>query len=210
MAARYTGRTNALDMSMPHVDPLPRESLSEFEPRFQAVERAIGFVPNSYFTLGHRPEILRTFAPFAATVPGRGATAPVLKQLIALVASNAAGCRYCQAHTSSGAAVRGGDPAKIEAAFDFETSPLFTSAERSALRIARDAALQPNATTPAHFAQLREYFTAPEVVEIVSVIGLFGFLNRWNDTIATQLEDEPVAFASQHLATSGWTSGKHQ
>lgn len=177
---------------------------------FQAVERALGFVPNSYFTLGHRPEILRTFAPFAATVLGRGAIDPVLKQLIALVASNAAGCQYCQAHTSSGAAARGGDAAKIEAAFEFEASPLFTPAERAALRLARDAAIQPNATTPAQFADLNLHFSESEIVEIVAVIGLFGFLNRWNDTMATQLEEEPVAFASQHLAAAGWTPGKHR
>ena len=33
---------------------------------------------------------------------------------------------------------------------------------------------------------------ADQIVEIVAVIATFGFLNRWNDTVATQLEDEPL------------------
>jgi hypothetical protein len=43
----------------------------------------------------------------------------------------------------------------------------------------------------------------------VAVISLFGWLNRWNDTMATELEDEPLAFASQHLTANGWSAGKH-
>jgi hypothetical protein len=38
-----------------------------------------------------------------------------------------------------------------------------------------------------------------QVVEIVGVIAMFGFLNRWNDTLATPLEDEPLEFAEKHL-----------
>lgn len=56
---------------------------------------------------------------------------------------------------------------------------------------------------------LSEHFTDRQVVEIVSVIALFGFLNRWNDTLATTLEDEPVAFAGNTLKSSGWEPGKH-
>lgn len=194
---------------MPNIQPLPRENLAGFEPMFQAVEGAIGFVPNSYFTLGHRPDILHAFSRLAAAVLGPGEVDVVLKQHVAFMASSAAGCRYCQAHTSSGAVVRGGDPAKVEALFDFESSPLFSDAERAALRLARDAALQPNATTPEDFADLARHFSDAQAVEIVAVVSLFGFLNRWNDTMATQLEPEAREFASTCLGEHGWTAGKH-
>jgi len=46
-------------------------------------------------------------------------------------------------------------------------------------------------------------------VEIVGVIAMFGFLNRWNDTFATPLEDEPLEFGQKHLAAHGWDAGKH-
>ena len=194
---------------MANVDPLSREELAEFESLFQTVEAALGFVPNSYFTMARRPELLRAFARLAATILRDGDVDPGLKQLVALLASRSAGCRYCQAHTAEGAARLGVEPAKIEAAFDFEISPLFDDRERAALRLARDAALVPNATEPVHFETLRQHFTDDQVVEIVAVIALFGFLNRWNDTMATALEDEPRLFASEHLGHAGWQPGKH-
>ena len=38
---------------------------------------------------------------------------------------------------------------------------------------------------------------------------MFGWMNRWNDTLATQLEDHPLEFARAHLTASGWTPGVH-
>ncbi|HEY5640112.1 MAG TPA: carboxymuconolactone decarboxylase family protein [Dehalococcoidia bacterium] len=194
---------------MPNIEPLSREELAEFEPFFRLAESAMGFVPRSTLTLGHRPQILRAFAALTAAVLGPGEIDPPFKQLIAMVASVAAGCRYCQAHTSETAARNGLSTEKVAAAFDFEGSDLFSEAERSALRLARDASTVPNATTPEHFADLREHYTEPQIVEIISVISLFGWLNRWNDTMATELEEPALDFASQHLASHGWEAGKH-
>ena len=67
----------------------------------------------------------------------------------------------------------------------------------------------PNAVTDAMLAELRKYWTEEQIVEIVGVIALFGFLNRWNDTMATPLEDEPIEVAEKYLARDGWTIGKH-
>jgi uncharacterized peroxidase-related enzyme len=195
---------------MAHLQPLPRAALREFEPFFQAAEQMMGgFVPRSLFTMAHRPEILQAFLMLAAAVNGPGTVDVGLKQLVAYVASNAAGCRYCQAHTSAHAAHAGVAVEKIEHAFAFETSPLFSAAERAALRLARDAALVPNLVEGSHFAALRRHFDEPQVVELVAVCALFGFLNRWNDTMATELEAVPRAFATDHLRTTGWTVGKH-
>ena len=195
---------------MAHIAPKAREELAEFEPLFQAVEDALGFVPNSYFTMGHRPEILKSFSWLAATVLSpKGEVSPEMKQLVALMASTSSGCRYCQAHTASSAARIGGSEAKVRGVFEFETSDLFSDAERAALRLARDAALVPNAATPAHFEELKRHFTDAQVVEIMSVVSLFGWLNRWNDTMATDLEEEPLGFASATLAPGGWEPGKH-
>lgn len=144
---------------MAHITTVPRESLPELEPLFQAVEAGMGFVPNSMLTMAHWPELLQSFAGFAGTILNSGQVDPGLKQLIAFVSSNASGCRYCQAHTSQNATRQGVDEAKVE---------------------------------------------------IMSVIALFGFLNRWNDTMATTLEDEPAAFARNALKPKGWAPGKHE
>ena len=189
------------------VPPLSREELPEMESLFNMVEATMGFVPTSMLTMAHWPELLQTFGAFAGNVLNNGEVDPGLKQLIAFVISNAAGCRYCQAHTSHSAAKRGVSTEKINAAFEFETSELFDDAERAALRVALHAGMVPNAVEPGHMAELNQHYSPRQSVEIVAVISLFGYLNRWNDTMASTLEDTPVSFATENIPT--WEVGKH-
>ena len=67
----------------------------------------------------------------------------------------------------------------------------------------------PNEASEEHFAALRKHFSERQIVQIVAVIAMFGFLNRWNDTMATTLEEDPVAFAERVLGSMDWTPGKH-
>ncbi len=194
---------------MPRLEPLPREELADFEPMLEQVEQAMGFVPNSLLTLARRPDIFRAALGLFQAVQSGGTVPAVLKSMVAHVASHAAGCRYCQAHTGHSAHRLGLDEQKFEALWSFESSPLFDEAERAALRVARGAAVVPNAVTDEEFAALREHFSDGEVVEIMAVIAMFGFLNRWNDTMATELESSPLAFAAEHLAGRGWMPDKH-
>jgi hypothetical protein len=46
-------------------------------------------------------------------------------------------------------------------------------------------------------------------VELLGVIALFGYLNRWNDSMATTLEEGAQASAEQWLSEGGWERGKH-
>jgi hypothetical protein len=46
-------------------------------------------------------------------------------------------------------------------------------------------------------------------VDIVAVISVFGFLNRFNDTMATKLEASPIEAGKRFLAKKGWSVGKH-
>ncbi|MGY1913918.1 carboxymuconolactone decarboxylase family protein [Blastococcus sp. SYSU DS0973] len=194
---------------MPRIEPLPRESLPQYEDTFRAVESALGVLPNSTLTMARRPEIMEAFARLNAVVMADGTVGGVLKQLVATVVSGAAGCAYCQAHTSHVAEKRGADAGKLAAVWEFEFSPLFTEAERAALRVARGAGSTPNAVTDDEMAELRRHFDDEQVVEIVAVIANFGFLNRWNDTMATQLERSPLAWAVERLQDAGWEAGKH-
>jgi alkylhydroperoxidase family enzyme len=125
------------------------------------------------------------------------------------VASRAVGCRYCLAHTAGGAQHFGIAEAKLAAVWDYATSPLYSEAERATLDFALAAAAVPNTVTDEMFAALRRHWSEEQLIEIVGVIALFGFLNRWNDTLATPLEDEPIAIGERYLATRGWSAGKH-
>jgi uncharacterized peroxidase-related enzyme len=159
--------------------------------------------------MAYRPEIMTRFAGLNEAVMGPGEVAQELKQMVAAVTSAAAGCRYCQAHTSQVAVARGVAVSKVEALWLYATDPQFTAAERTALEVAQGAGLTPSAVTDEAVHRLREHFSDVQVVEIVAVIALFGFLNRWNDTMATELESGPRRFAAEHLAPGGWVVGHH-
>lgn len=194
---------------MANMQPLRRQDHPELEELWRLYDETMSFVPNSLFTMARRPEILRAFSELITQI-WRSGTVPVgLKPLVAIVASTAAGCRYCQAHETVDAKMRGVPEDKIAQIWDFERSELYSDAERAALRFARDASVLPNAVTPAHFDELRRHFDEGEIVEILAVVGLFGFLNRWNDSMATDLEEIPTAFAGRTLGSRGWEAGKH-
>jgi uncharacterized peroxidase-related enzyme len=167
----------------------------EAHPLFEFAKNMMGFTPNDVHDMARNPAILKGVAAMCGAIYAPGEVSQGLKRLIGNIASIAAGCKYCQIHTAHGAHEQGEEHARILAAWEYETSPLFSEAERAALRIAQAGAMTPNEVTDAQFKDLRRHFTYAQIVEIVAVISMFGFLNRWNSTMDTQLEDTPLIYA---------------
>jgi uncharacterized peroxidase-related enzyme len=194
----------------PRLAPLQPEHTPELNEQFEAARKRLGFVPNSVLVMQRNPKMVRAFTQMSAAIwDPQGKVDLKLKRLISHVASRAAGCQYCMAHTAEGAVKVGVDQRKLDAVWDYQSSQHFNAAERAALDVAVAAGGVPNAVTDEMFMELRKHWSDDQVVEIVGVIAMFGFLNRWNDTFATPLEDEPLEFAEQHLAAHGWDAGKH-
>ena len=196
---------------MPRITPL---SIDELTPAARTVlryaEGSMGFVPNDVLTMARWPELLEAMQPVVDVIYRPGELDRELKGLMATIVSGAAGCRYCQAHTAHGAMQGSGASAeRVAAVWQFRDSALFTAAERAAMEFALAAGQQPNAVTDAHFDSLRRHYTERAIVEMVGLIALFGFLNRWNDTLATPLEAAPLEFARATLRPSDWQPGKH-
>jgi uncharacterized peroxidase-related enzyme len=195
---------------LPRLAPLPPEHTPELKEQFEGMKRHLGFIPNSMLIMQRRPPITKALAQLVASTWDPSSTVDRgFKRLIAHVASRTAGCQYCMAHTAGGALHFGVEDKKLAEVWDYQSSPLFSPAERAALDLAVAGSSVPNAATDEMFAELRKHWTEEQIVEIVAVIALFGFLNRWNDTMATPLEDEPIAVGEQHLARHGWSVGKH-
>ena len=69
----------------------------------------------------------------------------------------------------------------------------------------------PNKVTEKEASQLKNYWNDNDIVEIMGVIALFGFLNRWNDSMGSALEDLPIEKGEEHLMkNTNWTTGKHR
>ena len=201
---------NLFKKPVPRLEQLPPDpAFSDVFARFAAA--CGGFIPNAMLIMQRRPKILRAFVQLTGAVsdPETSEVEAGFKRLIALVASHAGGCRYCMSHNAALAHGSGIEDAKLDAVWEYRTSPLYTEAERIALDVALAAGGVPNEVTDEMFAKLREHWNDGQIVEIVAMIALFGFLNRWNDTFATPLEDEALALGERHLAPHGWDAGRH-
>lgn len=195
---------------MPLVTPLAKGSSPEVDALARFFDETLGFTPNSVLTMQHRPAIARAFIDLnKAVMANEGRLTAEQKRLIGLIASSVAGCRYCEAHTALAAERYGASKERLDALWDYSTSPLFTAAERAAFNFAIAAASVPNGVTNEIASELKRHWDDGEVVEILGVIALFGFLNRWNDSMGTSLEYGAAESAQRQLSRHGWTQGKH-
>ena len=195
----------------PRIEPLPADHTPDLKDAFAAYTKSLGFVPNSMLILQRKPKIVKAMAQLTASIwEPDGEVDRAFKRLVAHVVSRAAGCQYCMAHTAGGALLFGVDPKKVEAIWDFRVSPLYSEGEKVALDFAIAAASQPNGVTDAMFSEMRKHWNETQIVEIAAVVAVFGFLNRWNDTMATPLEEEPIHVGEKYLAAHGWNAGKHR
>ena len=198
---------------MARIEPLTDEeiaTLSTAESVFATANNTIGFIPNSARTILRWPALATAFRDLAAAMREAVDTLPTgLANLIHLMASNAAGCMYCQAHGAVTTIAHGVGEDKLAAVWEFETSDLYNDGERAALRLAVAAAHSPSQATDEQVEALRNYFDEDQIVRIVGVIAISGFMNRWNATVATTLEDLPRAAAQDRLSHGGWSVGTH-
>ena len=197
---------------MTRIPPADPESYTEETRAFlKAREEVLGFVPNSIKVMARRPAVGAAFVRLSdAVIQAPEMTTPViLRRMVQHIASYAAGCLYCQAHTARIVDDLSADERKMETIWEFETSDLFSEAERVALRLAMSAASVPNLVTDEMMAEMRGHFSDDEIVELLACISVMGFMNRWNDTLATTLEQAPRDSAERTIGKKGWTVGQH-
>ena len=196
---------------MPLVAPLPADHSAEVAELAKFFNETLGFTPNSVLTMQRRPEIAKAFIALnKAVMKNDGRLTSEQKRLIGHLASAAAGCRYCEAHTVLAAKRYGASDERLQALWQFRESALFTEAEKAAFEFALAASSVPNAVDAPIAARLRLHWGDDEIVEVLGVVALFGFLNRWNDSMGTTLEADAVTIGQRHLATRGWGVGKHR
>lgn len=196
---------------MTRINHVDRNSTTALDPLFKLVEANMGFLPNSMLTMARVPGLPEALVSMSAAIMSAPKVSPGLKSMVAYMVSRSHGCLYCQAHTVSTAS-RNPEVSeeKLAAIWEFESSDHFTAAERVALRIAIGAGHSPSAVTDDEFNDLKQYYDDDQIAEIVGVISMFGFLNRWNDNLATTLENEPLEFANKTLLQDGWSPGHHR
>lgn len=195
---------------MPLITPLPADHNEEVAELAKFFNETLGFPPNSILTMQRRPAIAKAFIELnKAVMTNHGRVTSTLKRLVAYVSSLTTGCRYCQAHAIRAAERYGAEAEKLANIWDYKTHPAFNEAERAALDLAVAASSVPNAVDEEIAGNTRRHWDEGEIVEIMGVIALFGYLNRWNDSMGTTLEPGAIESGKQYLEGKGWTVDKH-
>ena len=198
-------------MKQPLVYPLEDQDDKELQDLITFYNETLGFCPNSIKTMFRRPAIAYAFINMnKAVMENKGNVTSDLKRFIGFIASNEAGCKYCQAHAIRAAERYDATQDKLDNIWDFQTHPAFSEAERAALEFALKSSMIPNQVDDEIADKLRLFWTDADIVEILGVVALFGFLNRWNDSMGTPIEDGAVESGIYYLANKGWTAGKHK
>lgn len=196
---------------MAHIEPLPAETTPELAADFAIFERILGFVPNSLLTMQRRPAIVKAFGVLTeAVMDPEGTVDPGFKRLLAHFSSRAAGCQYCEAHSLIAANLHAVSQEKLDAIWEYKTSLLYTPAERAGLDYALAAGTIPNGVDNEIMSNLKAHWNDDQIVEMLAAISLYGFLNRWNDSMATEIEEAPIAMGERVLSKGGWDGGKHR
>ena len=200
-----------LILTMALVRPLSPAANEEVAELAKFFNETLGFCPNSVLTMQIRPDIAKAFIDLnMAVMANNGRVTSDLKRLIGYLASFTAGCQYCQAHTALAAERYGAGEEKINNIWDYKTHQAFNDAERAALDFSIASSSIPNSVDNEISDNLRKYWDEGEIVEILGVISLFGFLNRWNDSMGTEMEEGAIKTGEKYLAQRGWSVGKHK
>lgn len=195
---------------MAFLEPLSPDATPELAETFDHFREILGFVPNSLLTMQRRPAMVRAFGELTeAVMDPSGAVDPGFKRLLAHFASRASGCQYCQAHSLVAAGISGIATAKLDAIWEYRTSELYSDAERVALDFALAAGSVPNGVDAEIMAALKQHWNDDQIVEILGAVCLYAFLNRWNDSLATDLEEAPRTLAERLLGQGGWNGIRH-
>jgi len=181
---------------MSRIAPLEPDNLSaDMAKLMNDAKQFMGFAPNDALIMARLPALADAVNDMLAALYGPNSKLPIeIKRLATFIFSTAAGCTYCSSHTAFGAAQHGIPQEKLDAIWEYQTSPLFSDAERAALQLAQAAAFTPPLVTDETFANLKNYFSDDEIIELVGVISAFAFLNKWNSVLATEIENEPLNF----------------
>ena len=192
---------------MPLVEPLPLGADPETAELATFFNTTLGFAPNSVLTMQRRPEIARAFIALnKAVMANHGRITSEQKRLVALIASQAAGCLYCQAHTALAAERFGASQARIEALWTYQRSDLFTDAEKADIKNILKSPTFSQTLYPTLYWEQISQWSSKSNLNSALVIGLIRQESRFESQIVSSAE--AVGLMQIIPDTAAWIAGK--
>ena len=144
---------------------------------YKDFEKKTGNVPEWVKVMAHSPKILKEFTELFKAVMNESQIESLLKWKIASVVSKTLKCPFCVDVTKKMIKKLGASEEIIE---DVEKMP---DEEKEILELVKDVTLDGHLDQPELFEKLKEKFNEAQIIEIISVMGLFNYINRFNNTL---------------------------
>lgn len=142
-------------------------------------KKSSGKVPEWVKVMAHSPKILKEFTELFKITMGEGKIEPLLRWKIAFVVSDSLKCPFCVDVTEKMLKNLGASENILET---IQKSDELPEGEKEVLELVKEVTLKAQVCQPEVFEKLKQKFSEPELVEIVSIIGLFNYINRFNNT----------------------------
>jgi uncharacterized peroxidase-related enzyme len=166
----------------------PDEATPETQALFRRFKEQRGNISNMFRTLALRPEIALTAAAHMEAVFTTGTVDTRLKEMLAVRVSQINDCYYCKASHTALAKKLGASEPLLDAMYHIDQHrDLFTPAEQAALAFAERMTTDAHGVSEDVWIDLGEHFDPGQIVEIATVIGLFNYLNRFNDALKVDI-----------------------
>jgi len=144
---------------------------------YEKFEKETGKVPEWVKVMAHSPKVLKEFTELFKVVMGENKIEPLLKWKTALVISETLKCPFCINVTQKMLKQLGANEETIEKIKNLSTE------DKEILELVKDVTLDGHLDRPELFEKLKEKFNEAQIVEIISAIGLFNYINRFNNTL---------------------------
>ncbi len=152
------------------------------KPVYKDFEKKIGKVPAWVKTMAHSPYITKEFVDFFHVIMGKErAIDKELKWKIGYIVSQKLKCKFCVDVTSKMLLKMGASKDTLE---DIEKRENISEDEKKVFDLVEDITEDGHLDNPEIFDELKQIFSKREIVEIISVIGFFNYINRFNNTLA--------------------------
>jgi alkylhydroperoxidase family enzyme len=178
---------------MPHLDPLPLTDIRDSEFRLAAQAAQGGAMPGSWFVrlLARSPEHGKALLSALDAVNHDGLLGARLKELVRILLADVAGDQYFGIVRSGKARDEGvTDDLVRDMRRKYDSDTRFSDRERCALRFAEQMFTDAQKIDDAWYAELRAYFSEPEIVELGSFIVISYGLCRITEALAVTPSDD--------------------
>ena len=187
--------------TVPTIEEMPHD----LQERIRLVNEKLGFVPNVFWTLAHRPNEFRAFfAYFDALMLREGGLTKAEREMIVVATTAENHCVYCVVHHSAILRLRARDPLIADQiAINYRRADLSVR-QRLMLDFAVKVATESHALCDEDFDTLREHgFSDDDIWDIGAITAFFAQGSRLANLIGMRPNDEFFALGRTEVPNRG-------